>query len=430
MAKTVLIGIDGAPFSMLQEFMRTGLMPNLRSLSEQGVFRQMMASIPDNSAVSWSSIMTGDNPGVHGIFGFTDLIPNTYTLRFPNFHAMQSQPFWFQRPEKTYVILNLPFTYPAQPLNGYLISGFVSPDIKKSVYPQQFLQVVNDLGYRIDVDAGKASKSKDLFFDDLFAVYATRIRLYKKLWKEIDWDTFMLVFTGSDRLGHFCWADYEDQTSPYYERFLEYFQKVDGEIGWIAEQLNDDDILIMMSDHGMERIKTEVYLNTYLEQYGLLTLIESKRPNYNNVTEASKAFALEPGRIHLHVQGKYPRGSLAGSDREATLAELTQLFSGLTYEGEKVVKRVLRKEDLYTGPQTEIAPDLVLIPEAGYSLRGVVGRPEVFGQDSLLSGMHRGADAFLYVRGQKTAHIVAQQPTVEDIVPIMNTLEEEAHATS
>ena len=75
--------------------------------------------------------MTGDNPGKHGIFGFRDLIPNTYTLRFPNFHNMQSKPFWFQKPEKTYVIINLPYwrimgepasgSRPISPLGGTMI---------------------------------------------------------------------------------------------------------------------------------------------------------------------------------------------------------------------------------------------------------------------------------------------------------------------
>ena len=59
-------------------------MPNLEKLKQDGILKRMTVSIPDNSAVSWSSIMTGENPGEHGIFGFTDLIPNTYTLRFPN----------------------------------------------------------------------------------------------------------------------------------------------------------------------------------------------------------------------------------------------------------------------------------------------------------------------------------------------------------
>jgi len=103
--KTILIGLDGVSFTMLQNLITNDVMPNFKKLSEEGVFKQLKASIPDNSAVSWSSIMTGENPGEHGIFGITDLIPNTYTFRFPNFLNLKSKPFWFQKPDKKYVAL-------------------------------------------------------------------------------------------------------------------------------------------------------------------------------------------------------------------------------------------------------------------------------------------------------------------------------------
>jgi len=425
MKRNVLIGIDGAPYTMLKEFFQQGVMPNFEKLSKKGVFKQLMATIPDNSAVSWSSIMTGDNPGKHGIFGFTDLIPNTYTLRFPNFFNLQTQPFWLQKPEKKYVILNVPFTYPVKAMNGYIISGFVSPDINRAVYPPEFLRIVKTMGYRTDVDAGKAHKSKALFFDDLFSVHEKRVKVYRDLWTDVDWDTFMLVFTGSDRLEHFFWADYEDRVEPYYEKFLAYFQKVDEEIGWIADRLHEHNTLIMMSDHGMERIKTEVYINTYLEQKGYLTLSNGNKKNYNNITEASKAFALEPGRIHLNYRNTYPRGSVHEDDREKILSELTRIFKELTYHGEPVVMEILRREEIYQGDRVNDAPDLTLVPNTSYSLRGAMGRKEIFGSDSLLSGMHRGEDAFLYVKGKNADKIVPNKPNVEDVITIMNKLEED-----
>ncbi|MEJ2628489.1 MAG: alkaline phosphatase family protein, partial [bacterium] len=106
--RTIFVGIDGASYSLLRELAQTGVMPHLNTLIEEGVLSRMLAPLPDNSAVSWSSIMTGKNPGEHGIFGFTDLIPNTYTLRFPNFLSMQSSTFWQVESEKKYVIINLP----------------------------------------------------------------------------------------------------------------------------------------------------------------------------------------------------------------------------------------------------------------------------------------------------------------------------------
>lgn len=422
--RTVLIGIDGAQYTMLYKISNDGIMPNFNSLKDEGVFKQMMASIPDNSAVSWSSIMTGVNPGEHGVFGFTDLIPKTYTLGFLNFMNMKHKPFWMQKPNKKYVILNLPFTYPVQEMNGYIISGFVSPDINRSVYPTSIFPYINKLKYQIDVDSKKAYKSKDIFLDELFSVHEKRVIAYRYFWDEVDWDTFMIVFTGSDRLGHFMWDDYENTDNPNHKRFLDYFREIDKEIGWISEHLGNKDNLIMMSDHGMEIIKTEVHLNTYLEQNGFLKLSDGDRKNYNNITNESTAFALEPSRIYLNYKDRYPNGCVNYEERENIIEELTDIFRQLKYNDELVITDVIKKEEIYEGDQMDVAPDLLLVPNNGYSLRGTVGRKDVFGGDSILTGMHKGSDAFLFVKGENAETIVPDKPHVEDVVDIMHGLED------
>ncbi len=77
--RTVLIGIDGVPYHLLETLSDQNIMPNLKDLRKQGLFTQMLSSIPEISSVSWSSIITGNNPGKHGIYGFNDMIPGTYT---------------------------------------------------------------------------------------------------------------------------------------------------------------------------------------------------------------------------------------------------------------------------------------------------------------------------------------------------------------
>jgi len=423
MNRTILIGIDGAPYTMLDKFSRDGTMPNLSKLRNGGVFKQMMASMPDNSAVSWSSIMTGKNPGEHGIFGFTDMIPNTYTMKFPNFYNLNAPPFWHQNPEKKYVIINVPFTYPVKELNGSIVSGFVSPDLSRSAYPKEFLKFLKENEYEIDVDARKAYKSYDLFFQELFNVHEKRSNIFKKKFQEGGWDNFMVVFTGSDRLEHFMLHAYHDENHEYHSKFIDYFSQVDEEIGWIMDNADDDDNIIMMSDHGMVQIKTEVHLNTFLEKEGFLTLSEEKK-NYNSITADSKAFVMEPGRVHINFEGKYPNGSIKPDDRKTLSNELMNAFNSLEYNGEKVLADIKTKDELYQGKKFDEAPDLILIPNDGYSLRGTIGNEQIYGSDSILTGMHKGSDAFLLVKGNNAKQIVNEQPHVEDIVNIMNKLEE------
>src|SRR3989338_8331216 len=126
-------------------------MPNVRDVMLEGQFKKMQSSLPEVSCVAWSSIITGKNPAEHGIFGFTDLFPGTYNLKFPNFNDLKSQPFWNLVDGKS-IIINVPSTYPVSEMNGVHISGFVSIELEKSVYPKFLVAKLKEMDYRLDVD--------------------------------------------------------------------------------------------------------------------------------------------------------------------------------------------------------------------------------------------------------------------------------------
>ncbi len=123
---------------------------------------KMTVSIPEISSVSWSSFMTGTQAGDHGIYGFVDLTPGTYQYRFPNFSDLKAPTFFDELGlnNKRSVIINLPATYPARPMPGVLISGFVALDLEKAVYPARYLPMLKQAGYQVDVDAGKGRDKK------------------------------------------------------------------------------------------------------------------------------------------------------------------------------------------------------------------------------------------------------------------------------
>ena len=430
MKRSIWIGIDGAPYSFLNQAMDRGVLPNLKRFRDEYYFGRMNAPLPDNSAVSWSSIITGTTPGEHGIYGFTDLIPGTYTLSFPNFKSLRQKPFWLSDESRRSVVVNVPFTYPAAPLNGELVAGFVAPDLLKASYPSSFGSWLGRENYRIDVDSRKAHKSRELFWEDLLSVHEKRVHVYRHLFTGEQWDNFMIVFTGSDRVGHFLWDACEDKIEPWYTRILEYYSRVDREIGWILERTNDTDIVVCMSDHGMERIRTEVYLNTVLQEHGYLSLREANRPSYTHLSPESKAFALEPSRIYLNMQGRYPTGSVSHEEREHLIQELSTLFSGLEYEGRKVIRGIHTRQQLYHGDAFERAPDIVLEQETGFSLRGSLGRPDIFAAPGILTGVHRGSDAFFAVNqdADTTGKFMGSVAATEKIAPLVHSLQAEEFA--
>ncbi|MFB0534339.1 MAG: alkaline phosphatase family protein [Anaerolineae bacterium] len=419
--RTVIVGLDGMPFGLIKDFTANETMPHTGRLIESGAFRQMASSIPEISSVAWSSIITGTNPGEHGIFGFTDLAPGTYRLTFPNFNSLKASPFWMREGSERSVILNVPSTFPARPLNGVQVAGFVALDLERATYPPSLVPWLRDADYRVDVDSQAAHKSLDLFLRDLERTLQARITAYRYLWEKEDWDTFMLVFTGTDRLAHFLWDAYEDKEHPYRAAFLNHLHQVDEVIGEIAQRIADEDVLILLSDHGFEALESDVYVNFFLRQEGFLKIEKDPPRGLQDIANGTQAFALDPGRIYINIENKYPRGAVPHSDREILLDELTSALQGLEIDGRRVVKRVYRKEEIFEGPWHHQAPDLVMLANEGFNLRGSIKAQQLY-RKGAFTGKHSQADAFLFVRGEFGQEIMPDYPCVSDVVNIMDRL--------
>jgi predicted AlkP superfamily phosphohydrolase/phosphomutase len=415
--KTVMVGLDGVPFGMIEGFATTGVMPHTAELISQGVFRVMNSSVPEVSSVAWSSIITGKNPGQHGIFGFVDLSPGSYKMSFPNFDDLKTPPFWDMW-EGESVIINVPATYPVRQMNGVMISGFVSIDFEKSIYPRSLVPDLKRLDYRLDVDSRKAHSSVGLFLEDVGKTLDARIEAYRYLWDSSNWQTFMLVFTVTDRLMHFLWEAYEDADHKYHDVFLEYFGRIDQVIGEIANKTGDEDLLILHSDHGFERLDHDVYINHLLMQEGFLQLGDTQDIALDNIGYGTTAFALDPARIYLNRKERYPRGAVKQAKIPETLDRLEELFDALRINGRRVVRDIYRRGELYTGPCAESAPDMVLVGAEGFNLRASVKATKLHDK-GIFTGKHTQDTAFLLIRGLSNRAIVPEIPAISDIRAIV-----------
>jgi predicted AlkP superfamily phosphohydrolase/phosphomutase len=414
--KTLVIGIDGVPYPLLNIYMKQDVMPNLKKILSQGFrLHEMNASIPDISSVSWTSFNTGVNPGEHGIYGFTDLKPDSYSLRFPNSGDVQAPPFWdilgkrgrktstlFQayhsriaRPCRS-IILNVPHTYPALPMNGVLVSGFVAVDLKKAVFPESVYPYLRSIDYLIDVDAEKAKEDKQTFMQSLFECFEIRKKAISHFFTEESWDLFFACITESDRLHHFFFDASEDKENPYHESFLRFYSELDKFLKHLYDafiQKYKEGFFMVLSDHGFTRLRKEVYLNRFLEEKGFLVL--RKDGNfYERIGEGTKAFDMDPGRIYFHDRDRYPRGAVRKEERLSLSEEIREALTNLRGEdGEKIIKRIYEKDEIYHGPYSANAPDLVCLPNDGYDLKGSLQKSEIFGQN-VFTGMHTWQDAF------------------------------------
>lgn len=409
--RTIIIGLDGVPFGMLKSFADSGVMPNTAEVISQGTFRRMHSSVPEISSVAWSCMITGRNPGEHGTYGFVDLVPGTYKMKFPNFTDLKAAPFWDEWDGKS-IIVNVPSTYPVRQMNGVHISGFVSIDLDKSVYPQSLISQLTELDYRLDVNSELAHKNMDLFLQDVDNTLRARVKVMRYLWDYIDWQTFMFVFTGTDRLMHFLWDAYEDKGHKYHYLFVDHFKKIDKAIGEMAEKADDGDLIVMLSDHGFERLDYDVYLNFALMEHGLLHFADGV--GLNNISEGTKAFVLDPGRVYVNYKGKYPCGSVEQGQGEAVIRELEELFGSLEVDGRRVIRDMYRKEQLYSGPYVDSAPDLILVGDVGFNLKGSVKAEQLAGR-GVFTGKHTQDTAFLVVSGAFDETVVPEVPAVSDV---------------
>lgn len=412
--KIIIIGLDGVPFELLRDLSDREVMPNTKKILNQGILKKMTSSIPDVSSVAWSSIITGKNSAQHGIFGFTDLQPHTYRLYFPNFSNLQSSPFWDKLSRKS-VIMNVPSTYPVKPMNGVCISGFVSIDFEKSVYPVSLVPKLKELEYRLDVNSELAHTSLELFLEDMDKTLQARIQAYRYLWESQDWQVFMFVFTETDRLMHFLWNAYEESSHKHHKDFLDHFHKIDETIGEINARINEKDLFILLSDHGFERLNKDIYINSILKKYGFLKFNQPVK--LENVDYTTKAFALDPARIYINSRNKYPQGSVDANDEEKLLKDLEDLFDSIEIDNNKVIKRIYRKEEIYSGQLMDIAPDLVLVGNQGFNLKAKIDVDTLFDR-GIFTGQHKQENACLFIKEPYVSYI-PEEPSVFDVFDII-----------
>lgn len=395
--RLVVVGLDGVPEPLLRRLADDGVMPRVAGLLRSGHLRRMRASVPEISSVSWTSFMTGTQAGEHGVFGFTDLRPNSYTIRFPTFPELPVATLWDRLGERgrTSLVVNQPATYPARAIPGAIVSGFVAVDLARSVKPLHHLAGLRRIGYEIDIDIPRARGDHDWLFRDLHRTLELRAQAVEQLWDAVPWDLLQVVVTGTDRLYHFLYDALDDAQHPRHRQALDYHRSVDAFVGRILDRFvregGSAERFWMLSDHGFCAIEQEVQLNAWLREQGWLQL---QGEALDDMAATSEAFVLDPGRIYLHRAGRYPRGGVTEQDAPGLKRRIAERLRGLRYDGRPVIREVFDGVDIYAGPQASRGPDLVALAHPGFDLKGSPAATRVFGRTDLV-GMHTYDDAFL-----------------------------------
>ncbi len=416
--RACVIGLDGVPYGMIVELARRGVMSTMARLMDIGTIHRMKASLPEISSVSWTDFMTGTNAGDHGIFGFTDFKPKSYGVRYPNFLDVKAPTIWDKLGSKgkKSIVINQPSTYPARKIDGVLISGFVALELAKAVWPMSYRAALEQMGYQIDIDILKCRESPEVLWQELSKTMAGGQKALNFFWEE-SWDYFEFVVTGTDRLHHFLWRAYEDPSHPSHQSFLDFYRHIDRLIGKIVaayhKLTNSYDGFYILSDHGFTGIEQEVYLNAWLEKNGYLRFIKPEPESLEDIHGRSRAFALDPNRIYINFRNRFPKGSVERSARRALREEIAAKLTKLEYRGRRVVREIFFGESVYSGPHAGKGPDLIVVGEPGFDMKGSVRKKDIFGRSGL-QGMHTWDDAFFWATED-----LGEDLKISDVAPVI-----------
>jgi predicted AlkP superfamily phosphohydrolase/phosphomutase len=423
--RVMVVGLDGVPHSLVERFCDEGVFTFLAGLRKAGALARMKVTLPEISAVSWPSFMTGTDPGTHGIFGFSELKPGTYDLRFTSFADLKTPTFWDRLGEagKRSVVINQPGTYPARDIPGAIVSGFVAIDLMKAVRPMRNLAALRRINYEIDIDTQRCRRDHKQLFVELDSTLDARRKAVDHFWEGADdWDYFQVVVTGTDRLQHYIWAAIEDRNHPRHQQTLDYYHKVDAFIKDMWEKFAKEtkaeaegENFFILSDHGFCGIKQEVNLNFWLRENGYLSFTSDNPKGLEDIDEGTRAFALDPSRIYLHLEGRYPRGSVKPEEVDGLKREIREKLMGLEFEGEKVLEAVMDRDEIYHGPEAQNGPDMVAVAHHGFDLKAAPAAKDLFTRTDL-TGMHTWDDAFFWSREP-----VKQELYINDLAEIVTS---------
>jgi len=400
-SRLVVLGLDGLPLRLAKAL--SPHLPHLARLTAQA--GSIEAELPELSPVNWTSFFTAEGPGVHGVYGFTVLDPSSYTLRIANVSDVRCPTIFDRLGERGLVsrVLNLPNMAPARALRGMLVAGFVAESLDTAVYPPFLLGPLKAAGYRVEGDTTRGAADPEYLLNQLRQSLAARRAALDLLWPDLAWDLFVCVLTETDRLFHFLYPAVERAGHPLHAACLGFLAEWDSLVGEVLaryDALPGPKRLLVLADHGFCALEQEVDVNRVLLEAGFLRLGRPAQDEWDAgvISADSRAFALDPGRVYLHRQGRFARGRVPQAEAPGLLRELKDLLLGLTWEGRRVMNRVLRGTELYQGRAAADAPDLVCVPEPGFDLKAKFDRADVFGLWGRF-GMHRPEDAFFYDTG-------------------------------
>lgn len=280
--RTVIFGVDGLTFRILHPLIERGDLPHFQRLQQEGCEAILESKYPPLTPAAWMSLATGLKPAGHGVYDFWEFEEHQSGEGPRNAHVLTrrkgGKAIWniLSEAGKQVLVINVPVTYPPEPVNGIMVSGYMTPgDRVDFTYPKSFKEELYHAvpGYKIDLEkedifSVESSGKPERLINATLQMTRRRIELTMYMLKEKPWDFCFVAFVGADRLQHPLW----EELSSLDAKATEYFRLLDHGLGLILDQLGPDDTLFVVSDHGFQAAGRTFEINEYLYSKKLLAL--------------------------------------------------------------------------------------------------------------------------------------------------------------
>jgi predicted AlkP superfamily phosphohydrolase/phosphomutase len=390
--RVAVIGLDSASPDLLFGDLRSR-MPNLSRLIDGGYRARLRSCYPPITIPAWMVMMTGKGPGTLGITGFRHRKGYSYTDAWiADSRHFDADRVWdvLGRASLKSCVVSVPPSYPPRPLEGWSVGCFLTPDTDADyTYPSELKdEIQGEVGeYLIDVDF--RTEAKERLLDDLYLTTESHFETAKHLAATKPWDFFMSVEIGTDRVQHAFWKYYDKEHhlhepgNRFESAIPDYYAFVDEKLGELVETLGDA-VVVVVSDHGVKRMKGAFCINEFLHDEGWLAYegsadadaegVELGRAGVDWSRTRAWAWGGYYARVFMNVEGREETGTIPVREYEASRARLAELLRGVPGPGgEKLDNLVFTPEEIY-GRSGEGYPDLmVFFDDLYWRAAGTVG---------------------------------------------------------
>ncbi|MBI4302324.1 MAG: alkaline phosphatase family protein [Chloroflexi bacterium] len=467
MVKLAVIGLDGATFDILNPLIADGRLPYLGKLLKEGSWGYLHSTFPPVSAAAWTSVATGKNPGKTGVFDFLNpTVKGGLELKAWNSSAIRkSGAYWDYLSQAGFKvgILNFPGLFPPYPINGYMVGGLGSFLDRDFTYPRELKDELfsHCNGYEVHIhwNSPRYAHRSSAFVSDVMRL----LNINKKaveLFLSRDIDILTVVISATDFMQHFMWK-YLDEAHPCFQRqaaehyrplFDQMWQQVDDIVGRVMEGIDEKGNILVVSDHGFGPHSQSFFTNSWLEGEGYLH--RAWRPSgilWDIRRSLTKIWTLAPRPMRDKVRWMArarPASFIQQVDMTRTLAfanihdpstgriflspaidsasERGRLGEEITDRLEEVCSQlgitvvVRHREDLYSGPYLELAPDIIFALNdfscsVDYTFNKSIFRSPA--PNTSFSGSHRGEGILIAQGGDFDVGGRIEGAQVYDIAP-------------